>query len=734
MLRQQITRETAPIQTSTPISPKRTPSKSFGPLSGVVQRAKKDRASVSREERQQLDSAIGTRATQGILSGAQYPWTPSFRGISTELGSDSRRGVVPIQTKRKQGEEEHNQEASTPALTQSRERVQNQAITETPIDLLGSIGTIQRKDESEGSKNQRQWNNTGLPERLKTGIEELSGYSMEDVTVNYNSPKPAKLQALAYTEGTEIHVAPGQEKHLPHEAWHVVQQKQGRVRPTMQMKEEVEINDDAGLEKEADVMGKKALNVKKESEENHQIFVSSFVSQRREQKGIGTSEETTKKSNIVQRQMNKEGKELFIQWVKNNYSDQPNNDHINRYVNMYSDLENAKKMYSTEIEELVRVLACSIVNDLNHSQEGKPEQIYLKIYPEVKKLAAENPDPQILHKKYKQTNVPDTPTIVGNTQTFLAAFISRKNCWEDEDSNNIKKELIEKIKKEQKDRFDKITDNYTLPNVLGLLKDISKSALWRKKLPLYDKWKRPPIADKDEQRNRQKKKNEILNTGPGINNKLIRMNSLTHDLTVDGDKIHRETKSDSNKKGTIKYSPIQINKNKDFNYDKYDYEDYDVKNYSEYTDPEQINFGAGPSGTIGDTILTVRDWCQTTIKTIAKKNATNLVGQQKLATKQWEAIKHQQKTEVYKKLAVATIATLVNEGHHSLLETIIPVQKLLELDLGNLPPEEILIKKLMTEKMKYSLSTDLEEALDIAFRNDLSLKAEVRKRILSYLH
>src|SRR4051794_29532114 len=77
---------------------------------------------------------------------------------------------------------------------------------------------------------------------------------MDDVKVNYNSDKPAQLQALAYAQGTDIHVAPGQEQHLPHEAWHVVQQKQGRVQPTMQMKD-VAINDDAGLERETDVMG-----------------------------------------------------------------------------------------------------------------------------------------------------------------------------------------------------------------------------------------------------------------------------------------------------------------------------------------------------------------------------------------------------------------------------------------------------------------------------------------------
>ncbi len=102
-------------------------------------------------------------------------------------------------------------------------------------------------------------NNTGLPDQLKTGIENLSGYSLDDVKVHYNSDKPAQLHAHAYAQGTEIHIATRQEKHLPHEAWHVVQQKQGRVKPTMQLKGEVNINDEAGLEKEADVMGVKAM-------------------------------------------------------------------------------------------------------------------------------------------------------------------------------------------------------------------------------------------------------------------------------------------------------------------------------------------------------------------------------------------------------------------------------------------------------------------------------------------
>lgn len=102
---------------------------------------------------------------------------------------------------------------------------------------------------------QKKENNTGLPDNLKSGIESHSGYSMDDVKVHYNSDKPAQLNAHAYAQGTDIHLGAGQEKHLPHEAWHVVQQKQGRVKPTMQMKGEVNINDDVGLENEAYIYG-----------------------------------------------------------------------------------------------------------------------------------------------------------------------------------------------------------------------------------------------------------------------------------------------------------------------------------------------------------------------------------------------------------------------------------------------------------------------------------------------
>lgn len=133
------------------------------------------------------------------------------------------------------------------------------------LDSSSQSETLQRKADMANNAAQRaeapRPNNTGMPDNLKSGIESLSGFSMDDVRVHYNSSKPATVQALAYTQGTDIHVAPGQEKHLPHEAWHVAQQMAGRVSPTTNING-MPVNDNTALEHEADVMGEKAVNNK----------------------------------------------------------------------------------------------------------------------------------------------------------------------------------------------------------------------------------------------------------------------------------------------------------------------------------------------------------------------------------------------------------------------------------------------------------------------------------------
>lgn len=126
----------------------------------------------------------------------------------------------------------------------------------SPVDA-----PLQRKQGPGAASQPASPKRTGLPDRLKAGIESLSGLSMDGVAVHYNSPRPAQLNALAYAQGRDIHLAPGQEHHLPHEAWHVVQQAQGRVAPTRQLKGGPAVNDAQGLEQEADLMGARAWSV-----------------------------------------------------------------------------------------------------------------------------------------------------------------------------------------------------------------------------------------------------------------------------------------------------------------------------------------------------------------------------------------------------------------------------------------------------------------------------------------
>lgn len=93
-------------------------------------------------------------------------------------------------------------------------------------------------------------NHTGIPDGLKARLERLTGMSLDDVHVHYNSKKPAELGALAYTYGTNVYIGPRQEQHLNHELGHVLQQKLGMVRPTSQTGG-IAINESPWLESQA---------------------------------------------------------------------------------------------------------------------------------------------------------------------------------------------------------------------------------------------------------------------------------------------------------------------------------------------------------------------------------------------------------------------------------------------------------------------------------------------------
>ncbi len=106
---------------------------------------------------------------------------------------------------------------------------------------------------------------TGIPVAVQAKMERAFDADFSDVRIHANSQQAVDLGALAFAQGTEIHFAPGQyqpESHagqevLGHELAHVVQQRQGRVGVTRQAKG-LPLNDDHGLESEADTLGRQA--------------------------------------------------------------------------------------------------------------------------------------------------------------------------------------------------------------------------------------------------------------------------------------------------------------------------------------------------------------------------------------------------------------------------------------------------------------------------------------------
>lgn len=176
------------------------------------------------------------------------------------MGTSSFQRKISAPNQNNDKQETSSQQSS---FTDKRESTDEITQLQSSVDNSSNTQEITQLQEKAN-------NNTGMPDDLKQGIESLSGQDMSDVKVTYNSDKPVQLQAHAYANGNDIHIAPGQEKHLPHEAWHVVQQKQGRVQPTTQVNG-APINDDNGLESEADKMGQKALQLKSHNSNNLNI-------------------------------------------------------------------------------------------------------------------------------------------------------------------------------------------------------------------------------------------------------------------------------------------------------------------------------------------------------------------------------------------------------------------------------------------------------------------------------
>ena len=110
---------------------------------------------------------------------------------------------------------------------------------------------------------------SGMPEEVKGKMESSMGQDFSNVKIHENSSKAKDVGALAFAQGNDVHFAPGQfqpgsksgQELIGHELAHVKQQREGRVKPTTSTGG-MAVNDSPSLEKEADDMGRKAVQAK----------------------------------------------------------------------------------------------------------------------------------------------------------------------------------------------------------------------------------------------------------------------------------------------------------------------------------------------------------------------------------------------------------------------------------------------------------------------------------------
>ncbi len=113
--------------------------------------------------------------------------------------------------------------------------------------------------------NARAHDATGMTAPVRAKMERAFAQDFSSVRVIPSSARATELAARAFTEGSEIHFAPGKwapettagQELLGHELGHVVQQRAGRVRTTTH-RTGAALNDDHALEHEARAMGARA--------------------------------------------------------------------------------------------------------------------------------------------------------------------------------------------------------------------------------------------------------------------------------------------------------------------------------------------------------------------------------------------------------------------------------------------------------------------------------------------
>lgn len=165
------------------------------------------------------------------------------------------QGNLPVQ--REEEKKEPEQMKAAPTIQRQEEKEPEQMKAEQTAH-----SAIQRQPTPQAASS---GSSHSMPQAVRAKMEKSFGTSFSDVSIHTESVQAKSIGALAYTQGSNIHFAPGQynpkspsgQALLGHELTHVVQQRAGRVPMPHQSKGSA-INADPALEKEADDMGAKA--------------------------------------------------------------------------------------------------------------------------------------------------------------------------------------------------------------------------------------------------------------------------------------------------------------------------------------------------------------------------------------------------------------------------------------------------------------------------------------------
>ncbi len=116
-----------------------------------------------------------------------------------------------------------------------------------------------------------------MPAGTQKQMEQNLGADFSQVKIHQNSAQAEKVNAQAFTQGNDLHFAPGKydpssekgKELLGHELVHKVQQSEGRVQANTSVAG-MPVNNDHALEHEADTLGAKAANAQLKPEDEHQ--------------------------------------------------------------------------------------------------------------------------------------------------------------------------------------------------------------------------------------------------------------------------------------------------------------------------------------------------------------------------------------------------------------------------------------------------------------------------------